>query len=148
MATLLESARMELATAHPEQYKIFLLGAMTGLRRNDIDKLPWSAFRWNEGVIRIQATEFFRPKSHDSEGDVLVDPELLEIFRGHYARRKSDFVVESASSRTLPHFMTITGASAIFRIYSSGCAQKVSFQGRRCTRCAKRTAVRSMRATA
>jgi len=88
---------MELATAHPEQYKIFLLGAMAGLRRNEIDKLPWSAFRWNEGVIRIQATEFFRPKSHDSEGDVLVDPELLEIFRGYYARRRSDFVVESAS---------------------------------------------------
>ena len=41
---LLESAREELATAKPEQWKIFLLGAMAGLRRNEIDKLPWSAF--------------------------------------------------------------------------------------------------------
>ena len=97
MATLLESARQELATTKPEQYKIFLLGAMAGLRRNEIDKLPWNAFHWNEGIIRIQATEFFRPKSHESEGDVLVDPELLEIFRGYYVRRKSDFVIESDS---------------------------------------------------
>jgi hypothetical protein len=95
MVALLEDAREELAPAKPEQYKIFLLGAMAGLRRNEIDKLPWSAFRWNEGVIRIEATESFRPKSHESEGDVLVDPELLEIFQGLYARRKGDFVIES-----------------------------------------------------
>ena len=97
MAALLESARQELGTSKPEQYKIFLLGAMAGLRRNEIDKLPWNAFRWNKGFIRIQATEFFRPKSHESEGDVLVDPELLEIFRGYFARRKGDFVIESDS---------------------------------------------------
>ena len=97
MAALLENARAELAVDHPEQYKIFLLGAMAGLRRNEIDKLPWSAFRWNEGVIRIEATESFRAKSPDSEGDVLVDPELLEIFRGYRAKAKSEFVIESDS---------------------------------------------------
>ena len=97
MASLLESARAELEVDHPERYKIFLLGAMAGLRRNEIDKLPWSAFRWDEGVIRIEATQFFRPKTSDSEGDVLVDSELLEIFRGYYARRKSEFVIESST---------------------------------------------------
>jgi hypothetical protein len=91
------------ALAKPEQFKIFLLGAMAGLRRNEIDKLPWTAFRWDEGVIRIQATEFFRPKSRDSEGDVLVDPELLEIFRGYYARCKGDFVIESACEPGAPY---------------------------------------------
>jgi hypothetical protein len=97
MVGLLESAGQELATEHPEQYKIFLLGAMAGLRRNEIDVLPWTAFQWNEGVIRIETTEHYRPKSHNSEGDVRVDPELLELFRGYYARRKSDFVIESDS---------------------------------------------------
>jgi integrase len=86
-----------LAFRHPEQYKIFLLGALAGLRRNEIDVLPWTAFRWNEGVIRIETTEFYRPKSHNSEGDVIVDPELMEVFRGYHARRKSDFVIESDS---------------------------------------------------
>jgi hypothetical protein len=74
MVELLESARDELATEHPEQYKIFLLGAMAGLRRNEIDVLPWTAFQWNEGVIRIETTEHYRPKSHNSEGDVRVIP--------------------------------------------------------------------------
>jgi integrase len=93
--TLLESAREELADAHPEQFKISLLGAMAGLRRNEIDKLPWSAFRWDEGVIHIQATEYFRPKSRESENDIPVDPELMELFRGYHARRKREFVIES-----------------------------------------------------
>jgi hypothetical protein len=97
LAELLESAREELATARPEEYKIFLLGALAGLRRNEIDVLPWTAFRWKEGVIRIETTEFYRPKSHNSEGDVRVDPELMEVFRGFYARRKNDFVIESDS---------------------------------------------------
>ena len=71
---------------------------MAGLRRNEIDKLSWTAFRWDEGIIRIEATQFFRPKTSDSEGDVLVDPELLEIFRGYFARAKSgsEFVIESS----------------------------------------------------
>jgi hypothetical protein len=71
------------------------LAAMAGLRRNEIDKLPWSAFRWEEGVIRIETTKFFRPKSRDSEADVLVDAELLELFRGFHARRNKEFVIES-----------------------------------------------------
>jgi integrase len=95
LAELLESAREELATSRPEEYKIFLLGALAGLRRSEIDVLPWAAFRFDEGVIRIETTEHYRPKSHNSEGDVRVDPELLEVFRGYYARRKGDFVIES-----------------------------------------------------
>ena len=95
--TLLESAREELADSKPEQFKIFLLGAMAGLRRNEIDKLPWSAFRWDEGVIHIAATEYFRPKSRESENDIPVDPELMEIFRGYHARASSVFVIESDS---------------------------------------------------
>lgn len=47
---------------------------MAGLCRNEIDKLLWSAFHFDEGLIRIEATQFFRPKSHSSEGEVLVDP--------------------------------------------------------------------------
>jgi hypothetical protein len=58
-AALIESARSELAEREPEQFKIFLLASMAGLRRNEIDKLAWSAFRWDEGLIRIEATEHF-----------------------------------------------------------------------------------------
>ena len=95
MVELLEAARQELAIGRPEEYKVFLLGACAGLRRNEIDSLPWTAFRWNEGIIRIETTAHYRPKSHNSEGDVRVDPQLMELFRGYHARRKGEFVIES-----------------------------------------------------
>lgn len=89
---LTEDAQRELPI---EQLKILLLALMAGLRRNEIDKLEWAAFRWREGIIRIEATRYFHPKSEDSVGDVEVDPELLEVFRGFRARATGDFVIES-----------------------------------------------------
>jgi len=78
-----------------EQLKILLLALMVGLRRNEIDKLEWPAFRWDEGIIRIEPTRYFHPKSEDAVGDVEIDAELLEIFRGFRARATGNFVVES-----------------------------------------------------
>jgi integrase len=89
---LIEEAQKELPT---EQLKILLLALMVGLRRNEIDKLEWAAFRWDSGIIRIEATRYFHPKSEDAVGDVEVDAELLEIFRGFRARATGHFVVES-----------------------------------------------------
>jgi integrase len=78
-----------------EQFKIFLLAIMAGLRRNEIDKLEWKAFDWKRGIISIKATRYFSPKSEDSTGDVEVDPEVLELFRGYRATASGDFVIES-----------------------------------------------------
>ena len=84
-----------------EQLKIFLLATMAGLRRNEIDKLQWQAFRWNQGVIRIEATEFFTPKTSDGAGDVPIDKELLAMFRGWRAKATGAFVIEAdAEPRT------------------------------------------------
>ena len=95
---LISDAVRELAQ---EQLKIFLLATMAGLRRNEIDKLQWEAFRWNEGVIRIEVTEFFTPKSSDGAGDVSVDKEFSAMFRGWHAKAKSAFVIEAdAEART------------------------------------------------
>ncbi len=69
---------------------------MVGLRRKEIDLLEWPSFKWETVVIRIEPTHHFHPKSEDSIGDVPVDKELMEIFRGYRARAKSDFVIESA----------------------------------------------------
>ena len=101
IVALVESAKEELATERPELFKIFLLGAMAGLRRHEIDLLQWRAFLFGEGAIRIETTEHFRPKSASSEGDIHVDSELLDVFRGFRARAKSDsdFVIESERRR-------------------------------------------------
>jgi integrase len=88
-------ARAELSQDYPMQYRIFLLAAMAGLRRHEVDLLPWTAFRWTQGKIRVERTRFFRPKTDDSERDIEVDPELMELFLSYYAARKGEFVIES-----------------------------------------------------
>jgi integrase len=94
---LVAMAQTELAlqTDKVELFKIFVLAAMCGLRRREIDLLPWSAFRWDEGILRIEATEFFRPKTEDSSSDIRLEPEVLQLFRGYHARAKTQFVIES-----------------------------------------------------
>jgi integrase len=78
-----------------EQLKIFLLATMAGLRRNEIDKLQWQAFRWNDGIIRIETTKHFTPKTSDSAGDVPIDKELAALFRGWHAKATGSFVIEA-----------------------------------------------------
>jgi len=86
----------ELPPLPDEQKKIFLLAVMAGLRRNEIDKLEWAAFQWEEGTIRIETTRYIAPKSEDSAGDVEVDAELMSLFRGFRAKAKGNFVVQSS----------------------------------------------------
>ncbi len=90
--TLIEAAQKELPV---EQLKILLLATMAGLRRNEIDKLEWPAFQWGQRRVRIEATRYFHPKSEDSLGDVEIDGELLNVFRGFHAQARSTFVIES-----------------------------------------------------
>jgi hypothetical protein len=45
---------------------VFLLAAMAGLRRNEIDKLPWTALNWDQGTLRAEVTEHFDSKSEAS----------------------------------------------------------------------------------
>jgi integrase len=92
---LIKEARSDLAESDPELFKIFLLAVMVGLRRKEIDLLEWPSFKWEARVIRIEPTRHFHPKSEDSIGDVPVDSELMEIFRGYRARATGDFVIES-----------------------------------------------------
>ncbi len=95
---LIQTAMRELPQ---EQLKIFLLATMAGLRRNEIDKLQWQAFRWTAGIIRIEPMEHFTPKTTDSGGDVPIDKELLAMFRGWHAKATRPFVIEAdAEPRT------------------------------------------------
>jgi integrase len=92
---LIEAAKKELAPSKPEQFKVFLLAVMAGLRWREIDTLEWSAFRWDSGIVRIEPTKWFHPKSEDSIGDVEIDPELVEVFRRYHAEARGPFVIAS-----------------------------------------------------
>jgi site-specific recombinase XerD len=92
---LVEAAREDLAIAKPEQFKIFVLALMAGLRKNEIDKLQWDSFNWHQGTISIVPTKYFRTKSDESVRSVWVPAEMFEIFRGYRAKAVSKFVIES-----------------------------------------------------
>ena len=91
---LLRLAGEELAGSQPEAFKVFVLALCCGLRKREIDCLLWSQVDLQAGVIRIEATEHFRPKSEDSAGEVDLDPELLPLLRGWRSAAKGEFVIE------------------------------------------------------
>jgi integrase len=95
IAELTASAQAELGS---EEFKVFLLAGFCGLRRGEIDTLEWSAFRWNQGVLRLEVTEHFGGKSEESIADVDVEAEVLAIFRGDHAQARGGFVIESPLS--------------------------------------------------
>jgi integrase len=92
---LVKAAQEELARTQPEQYKVFVLAVMAGLRRNEIDKLQWSAFQWHSGKVSIVATEFFHPKSDDSVRDIPLPLEVVKLFSDYHKKAGSPFVIES-----------------------------------------------------
>src|ERR1700755_3319522 len=66
-----------------------------GLRRKEIDLLEWPSFRFKDNAIRIEQTQFFRPESQDSIGEIQMDPQIMGIFRQYRAKAK-------ATSRSSP----------------------------------------------
>jgi integrase len=91
---LVKRALVELAD-RPELLKAFLLAVCAGLRRSEIDRLEWSAFDWTSSTIHVGPTQYLHVKSKKSIGDIDLDEETCALFRGYYARRQSNFVIES-----------------------------------------------------
>lgn len=96
-ASLLLAAKTELGDvpARREQFKIFCLALLCGLRKREIDTLLWRSVDFDKGVIRIERTEYFQPKSEDSAAEIDVAPELCEILRGFSKEANGEFVIES-----------------------------------------------------
>ena len=78
-----------------EQYKVFLLSLCAGLRRNEIDKLEWSALNFANHTVRIETTEFLHPKTEESTGEIEIDPQVSAIFERLRVQSRSQFVIES-----------------------------------------------------
>lgn len=98
-APLLLAAKTELGDVpeRREQFKIFCLALLCGLRKREIDTLLWRSVDFEKAVIRIERTEYFQPKSEDSAAEIDVAPELVELLRGLKAKAKAkgEFVIES-----------------------------------------------------
>lgn len=95
-ADLLARAALELDT-DIEAFKVLLLCLACGLRRNEADKIQWSAFNFDAGTLHVGPTKWLHPKSEKSIGTIELEPEVLALFRGWRARASTDcdFVLES-----------------------------------------------------
>jgi integrase len=93
---LIAGAKRDLAgdPARTEQFKIFCLGLLAGLRKREIDTLLWDQVKFELGQIHICRTEHFEPKSKESEAKVDCDAELLALLRGWQAQARGPFVIE------------------------------------------------------
>lgn len=65
-----------------------------GLRRKEVDTLRWKQLDFANNRIRIETNELTRTKSAESEGEIDVQPELMDRLRNYKQGATSDFVVE------------------------------------------------------
>ncbi|MFO1483867.1 MAG: tyrosine-type recombinase/integrase [Verrucomicrobiaceae bacterium] len=94
---LIAAAKSDLAgdESRREQFKAFCLGLLAGLRKRELDTLLWDQVKFDLAQIHICRTEFFEPKSKESEAKVDCDSELLALLRGWKAQARGPFVIET-----------------------------------------------------
>lgn len=76
-----------------EDFKVFVLAAMYGLRKREIDTLLWRQIDFDLAQLRIEPTEYFSPKSEDSIGAIDLDEEFKTLMQSWKAQSKGEFVV-------------------------------------------------------
>ena len=102
---LVAAARAELKEQQPEQFKIFLLAFGAGLRRGEIDRLTWKQFRWDRGILSIEANEYGQNKTPASDEEIDLGADLIDYFKTTMAAGRGDFVVASKAAATAaPHW--------------------------------------------
>jgi integrase len=67
-----------------------------GLRKNECDKVIWSAIDWPGGSIHVGPTKYLSVKSEKSIGSVALDQEVMALFRGWRALAPNEeFILSS-----------------------------------------------------
>lgn len=94
---LILKAREELAPDPKlrNQWLAFLFCGLAGLRREEVDKLLWENIDLETGLLTIASTEHHELKNSASEDGIQLDPEFIELLRGHRANAKGKFVLWS-----------------------------------------------------
>jgi integrase len=89
---LIEDAFKELSG---NQLVIFVLAIGAGLRRNEIDKLPWAHVDLPTGTVTVAPTQYGRLKSDSSVGKIQLEPRFAEVLRKHAEGNRGEFVLAS-----------------------------------------------------
>ncbi|MBS0662652.1 MAG: tyrosine-type recombinase/integrase [Verrucomicrobia bacterium] len=95
---LIEDAFAELSG---NQLIAFILGIGAGLRRGEMDYLPWTHVDLPKGVVTVAPTQYTRLKSDSSVGKIQLEPRFADALRRHAAVTHGEFVLASAISPRL-----------------------------------------------
>ena len=94
-----ESIRATLSAERKrEAFKVLIIGLTAGLRRGEIDKLLWAQIDFGRGQINVETTDVHQPKA-DSEGSIMIDPEILELFKQWKESSESRFVIDGVDPK-------------------------------------------------
>lgn len=93
---LLACADQELRVKRPQEYLALNLCLWAGLRRKEADLLTWSQIDFEAGQVHVRRTPFFEPKTEESQRDVDLPDQALDIFRSFKQGSQSEFVLDGA----------------------------------------------------
>ncbi len=80
---------------HPQQYLALFLCLWAGLRRKEADLLLWDQVDFERGQIHVRRTEFFQPKTDESQRDIDLPAGAMEVLHGFKIHR-AKFVLEGS----------------------------------------------------
>ena len=72
------------------QLIIFILAIGAGLRRNEIDKLPWAHVDLPSGTVTVAPTKYSRLKSDSSVGKIQLEPRFAQKLREHASESRDE----------------------------------------------------------
>ena len=93
---LLACAGRELRQKDPQQYLALFLCLWAGLRRKEADLLTWEQIDFKQGQIHIRRTAHFEPKTEESQREIDLAPEALDVLRSFKKGSASEFVLDGA----------------------------------------------------
>ena len=83
------------ARSKREQYKIFLLALVAGLRREEIDVLLWEQVDLKNGRIHVRANKYYSLKTENSERMIDLPDSVAELLRSWKKDTEGEFVIWS-----------------------------------------------------
>ncbi|HVS51990.1 MAG TPA: tyrosine-type recombinase/integrase [Opitutaceae bacterium] len=92
-------AERERRATHPQQYLALFLCLWAGLRRKEADLLTWQQVDLKQGQVHIRRTAYFEPKTEESQRDIDLSPEAVEVLRSFMKASRSEFVLEGTDPR-------------------------------------------------
>jgi len=83
----------------PQEFLALSLCLWGGLRRKEADLLTWAQIDLEAGQIHIRRTPYFEPKTEESQRDIDLPQEALDVIRSFKSGSHSEFVLEGSDAR-------------------------------------------------